>query len=172
MAKLKYLWNNFEYILAALCAAGMAASLFFQVIMRFVFRNPIAWTEELATLLFVMMVYIGSVGATRRDEHLRMTFIVNMFKEKGQLVLRIIADLCFIVVSIFLIHGLMGVTLNLKKYGMETAMLDIPKWILYFVLPVCFVAMIYRLILEIIEKSKRIKELNSLENQNPDGNKE
>ena len=64
---LGYVWHNLEYLLAAVFATIMLIALFVQVVARFVFNNPIGWTEELAVTSFVMMVYIGSIGATRDD---------------------------------------------------------------------------------------------------------
>ena len=79
MRGIKYLWHNLEYILAAVFFVIMLVALFIQVFFRFVLNNPIGWTEELAVTCFVMMVYIGSIGATRNDEHMKMEMVINLF---------------------------------------------------------------------------------------------
>ena len=135
MRGIKYLWHNLEYILAAVFFVIMLVALFIQVFFRFVLNNPIGWTEELAVTCFVMMVYIGSIGATRNDEHMKMEMVINLFGPKGRLVMLIIGDVVFAVANLILAYGIFTVSLNLKKYGMTTAMLHIPKWIPYMVLP-------------------------------------
>lgn len=163
MGGLGYLWHNLEYIVAALFFVVMLVALFIQVIFRFVFNNPIGWTEELAVTCFVMMVYVGSIGATRNDEHMKMELIINMFGPKGRLILLIIGDLVFAIANLILAYGVFTVSLNLKKYGMATAMLHIPKWIPYMVLPVCFITMDFKLMQNIGAKLKKLKALNNSE---------
>ena len=159
----KYLWHNLEYILAAVFFVIMLVALFIQVFFRFVLNNPIGWTEELAVTCFVMMVYIGSIGATRNDEHMKMEMVINLFGPKGRLVMLIIGDVVFAVANLILAYGIFTVSLNLKKYGMTTAMLHIPKWIPYMVLPICFVTMDFKLLQNIGKKIKKIKELDNPE---------
>lgn len=160
---LKYVWHNLEYILAALCAVGMVIALFLQVVARFVFNRPIGWTEEAAVTLFVMMVYIGAIGATRNDDHLKLELFINMCSPKGRLVMLIIGDLVFFAANLVIAYGIFMVSLNLKKYGMTTSMLQIPKWIPYMVLPVCFLSMDFKLLQNVRQKVKKIRALREPE---------
>lgn len=157
---LNYLWHHLEYILAAVFFTIMLIALFVQVLFRFVFNNPIGWTEELAVTCFVMMVYIGSIGATRNDEHLKLELFINMCGPRGRLIMLIIGDIVFSIVNLILAYGIFTVSLNLKKYGMTTAMLHLPKWIPYMVLPVCFVVMDFKLFQNIMQKVRKLKALN------------
>lgn len=156
---LGYVWHNLEYLLAAVFATIMLIALFVQVVARFVFNNPIGWTEELAVTSFVMMVYIGSIGATRDDSHLKLELFINMASPKGKQVLLIVGDIVFSLMNLLLSYGLLNVTINLKKYGLTTAMLQLPKWIPYSVLIICFLAMDVRLVQNIIERVHIIKGL-------------
>ena len=115
---LGYVWHNLEYLLAAVFATIMLIALFVQVVARFVFNNPIGWTEELAVTSFVMMVYIGSIGATRDDSHLKLELFINMASPKGKQVLLIVGDIVFSLMNLLLSYGLLNVTINLKKYGL------------------------------------------------------
>jgi tripartite ATP-independent transporter DctM subunit len=46
------------------------------VVARFVLHNPLVWSDELASILFLWLAMFGSVVALRRGEHMRMTAIV------------------------------------------------------------------------------------------------
>ena len=46
------------------------------VVARFVLHNPLVWSDELASILFLWLAMFGSVVALRRAEHMRMTAIV------------------------------------------------------------------------------------------------
>ena len=43
---------------------------------RYIFRAPITWTDEFASLLFLWLAMLGAVVALRRGEHMRMTALV------------------------------------------------------------------------------------------------
>jgi tripartite ATP-independent transporter DctM subunit len=44
---------------------------------RYVFHNPLVWSDELASILFLWLSMLGAVIALRRGEHMRMTGLVT-----------------------------------------------------------------------------------------------
>jgi tripartite ATP-independent transporter DctM subunit len=50
--------------------------LFTGVVARYAFHQPIVWTDELASILFLWLSMLGAVLALRRGEHMRMTALV------------------------------------------------------------------------------------------------
>jgi tripartite ATP-independent transporter DctM subunit len=63
---------------AALLVVAEIVVLLAGVIRRYVFHQPIIWTDELASTLFLWLAMLGSVAAFRRNEHMRMTAVVAM----------------------------------------------------------------------------------------------
>src|SRR5215469_3466400 len=61
---------------AAIVAAEILV-LFAGVVSRYVFHNPLVWSDELASALFLWLAMLGSVIALRRDEHMRLTAFVS-----------------------------------------------------------------------------------------------
>ena len=51
--------------------------LFAGVFARYVLHNSLAWSDELASILFLWLAMLGSVLALRRGEHMRMTAWIN-----------------------------------------------------------------------------------------------
>ncbi|HEV7383324.1 MAG TPA: TRAP transporter large permease subunit, partial [Phenylobacterium sp.] len=47
------------------------------VVARYVFRQPIVWSDELASMLFLWLAMLGAVVAFQRGEHMRMTALVG-----------------------------------------------------------------------------------------------
>src|SRR3954462_798356 len=45
---------------------------------RYVFHQPLIWSDELASILFLWLAMLGAVVAFRRGEHMRMTAFVGM----------------------------------------------------------------------------------------------
>ena len=58
---------------AALLVAAEIFVLLAGVIARFGFDRPLAWSDELASSLFLWLAMLGSVVALRRGEHMRLT---------------------------------------------------------------------------------------------------
>jgi TRAP-type C4-dicarboxylate transport system permease small subunit len=63
---------------AAILVGAEILVLFAGVVSRYVFHNPLVWSDELATLLFLWLAMLGAVIALRRGEHMRLTAIVAM----------------------------------------------------------------------------------------------
>jgi tripartite ATP-independent transporter DctM subunit len=60
----------------AILTALEVVILFVGVVSRYVFRNPVVWSDELASILFLWLAMLGAVVAFRRSEHMRMSTLV------------------------------------------------------------------------------------------------
>jgi tripartite ATP-independent transporter DctM subunit len=72
-----YLGRAVELVAALLIAAEIVI-LFAGVISRYFLQEPLVWSDELASLLFLWLASLGAVVAFRRNEHMRMTALVGM----------------------------------------------------------------------------------------------
>ena len=59
--------------------AGMVAVIFLQVVNRYVFNSPIAWTEEVARFMFVWLSFLGAFLALRANAHINITAALKRF---------------------------------------------------------------------------------------------
>jgi tripartite ATP-independent transporter DctM subunit len=62
------------------------------VIARYVLHSPLAWSDELALILFLWLTMLGSVVAYRNDEHMRLTMIVRRVAPDVRATLDVIAS--------------------------------------------------------------------------------
>ncbi len=69
-----------EYFAALLVFADICI-LLAGVISRFVFKQPLTWSDELASIVFLWSAMLGSVIAVKRAEHMRMTAFVSKCNE-------------------------------------------------------------------------------------------
>jgi TRAP-type C4-dicarboxylate transport system permease small subunit len=76
---------------ADLAGAGIFAVLFLaliaQVVLRFVFGAPAAWTEEVATIAFVWVIFWGTAFTVPLREHVAVDFVVPRFGPRTRRVL-------------------------------------------------------------------------------------
>jgi tripartite ATP-independent transporter DctM subunit len=61
---------------AALLVVAEIVILFAGVVSRYVLHQPLIWSDELASILFLWLAMLGAVVAFRRAEHMRMTAVV------------------------------------------------------------------------------------------------
>lgn len=64
-------------ILMAVFLAIMIALFFMNVVLRYLFSTGFAWSEEIARLCFIYLVYLGTIGAYRDNRHLGVETLIN-----------------------------------------------------------------------------------------------
>lgn len=105
MKVLRFLDNYFEEALASLLLLAMTAVVACQIALRMA-GIPLAWSEEAARYMFIWLIYIGAAYAIKKRSHIKVELISLVVKEKGQFILDMIADICFMVFAVFLtIYG-------------------------------------------------------------------
>jgi tripartite ATP-independent transporter DctM subunit len=55
--------------------------LFIGVVARYVFHQPVIWSDELASILFLWLAMLGATIALRHNSHMRLTLFVNRATE-------------------------------------------------------------------------------------------
>ena len=93
--RVELFWKIVEKVffwLSVLCLGGMTFLIFLQVIFRYVFRLPLAWTEELSRFLFIWMTFAAGVVAARQGQHIGVGLIVDMMPSIGKRILGIFGN--------------------------------------------------------------------------------
>jgi TRAP-type C4-dicarboxylate transport system permease small subunit len=76
--------GNIVEIPAAILVAAEVVVLLCGIVARYVLHQPLTWSDELASLLFLWLAMLGAVIALRRGEHMRMTALVWHCKDGGR----------------------------------------------------------------------------------------
>lgn len=69
MQKLNTLFRGVELLMAFFLAV-MIILVFANVLLRYFFSTGFEWSEEIARLCFIYLVYLGAIGAMRDNQHL------------------------------------------------------------------------------------------------------
>ena len=118
----------------------MTLSVTWQVILRYLFKLPNMWSEELARFLFVWLVMFGSALAIRYNRHMSIDFIKQKLPARFQLVLSVLLTvLCMIFVSFVGWQGLQ--LLSITSHQLSGG-LRIPMAYPYMAIPVGSVLML------------------------------
>src|SRR5580698_150414 len=82
-------------IVEPLCAAMLVTEVVVlgcSVFFRYVLRNALVWSDEVAVFLLLWMAMLGAVIAFRRGEHVRLAVIVRRASARTAHVLDVIAS--------------------------------------------------------------------------------
>lgn len=158
---MKKFLDNIELYLGAICSGAMVIILFLQVVSRYVFNNAFSWAEEVAIILFILSTYFGATAAIRTKQHLRLEFLTDKLSEKGKLIMEIVGNFIFALFNLIILNGIVPIVFRLRENDTRYAVTQLPKWIMYAVLPVLFILMVYRLAQVSIENVKKIKAMEN-----------
>ncbi len=90
-------------------AAALFAALFLvfivQVVARFVFDQPLAWTDELAVVLYIWMVLWCAAFVVRAREHVMFDLVYNIASARVQRWMRLVGS---ITLAALMGYGLAG----------------------------------------------------------------
>lgn len=121
--------------LAALMVA-MVVSVTWQVLSRYLFVVPAAWTEELARFLLIWIGMLGAAFAYRSGSHLGLDILPAKLQGRSKVRLRRFTHLvCMIFAFAVLVVGggsLVAMTWELKQYS---AAMALPIAFVYAVIP-------------------------------------
>jgi TRAP-type C4-dicarboxylate transport system permease small subunit len=92
-------------ILMAFFLTVMIVLVFMNVLLRYFFSTGFAWSEEIARLCFIYLVYLGSIGAMRDNQHLIIDSILTRIPVLAQKIIYTLVQAGIIWVMGILIMG-------------------------------------------------------------------
>jgi tripartite ATP-independent transporter DctM subunit len=123
------------------------------VFTRYVLGNPLVWSDELATIIFLWLAMLGAVVAYRRGEHISLSVLVRRSPPRVRAVLEAIGS---VVAAIFVIE-LMPATLrffNQEKIDLTPA-LNVPRSYEVLAIIVCLALILVLALLRLSEQDWR-----------------
>lgn len=133
-----------EEALAALAMAAMGVITFANVVTRYLTNISLAFTEEYAIVLMVVMTMLGTAVAVVRNHHIRITYFVDRLPRA----MRRHAELFAIAATVAVFVGLAiyGSRMVWDEYRFEETSpgLGVPQWIYSIWLPVLSVVIVAR----------------------------
>lgn len=105
-------------ITTAICLAlaGMAASVFLQVVMRYALQAPPFWTEELARFLLIWLTFLGAVAGHITREHIAVEWAPNLLTGRWRSLLDVMnGAIVLLVLGVIFIAGIKMAQLGAQK---------------------------------------------------------
>ena len=130
-------YNKVNEVLAIVLLIAISFVVLAQVILRYVLRTPLGWTDEVAIFGFIWLCFLGAAVAEKRGRHFRVTVLVDRMKPKARLVVDIILHIIlFAILYRFFFESIRF--FEQGRAGIST-ILQIPLSYIYLAVPVSVV---------------------------------
>lgn len=150
MKIIRWLDAHIEEVLLVIFSSVMVGVIFIQVIARQL-DNSLSWSEELARYCFIWLVYIGISYGVKKQRHVKVDVLLLLLKQKGQIILNIIANLFFMAFAVFVVIYGYDIANQLLQFGQKSPANQIPMGLVYMATPIGMGLTIIRLIQNLIK---------------------
>lgn len=150
MNHFRHFLNQVLNILAGGSFLAMVILTCWQVLTRYVLKNPSSWSEELVSYLFAWMALLGASLVAGERGHMNIPIVMDRMGLPAKKYLSVFGEIVACLFSgIILVFG--GIQITSLAMGQMTSSLGIPIGIFYIVLPLSGILNICYTILNIIE---------------------
>jgi TRAP-type C4-dicarboxylate transport system permease small subunit len=133
-----------KYLLTFLVGL-LTISVFLQVLIRFVFKYPLPWTEEVSRIAFVYSIFVGAAIAVREKAHLNVDFVLVVLPPGVARAIQLVGT---VLVGIFLVFMTWQGIVFVRATGVQvTPVMQVPFRYLYIIIPSSGALMLLYLIL-------------------------
>jgi TRAP-type C4-dicarboxylate transport system permease small subunit len=142
-----------EY-LSMVCVATMAILVVAQVVLRYVFNDPLDWSEEMARIGFIYLAFIGIGAAYGRRRHMAIDALIILLPARMKRAVEFsvvgIATAFLITVIVLTARSMV----ELYRVEITTPALDFPMAFVYLIIPLGLSMLITQMWLDLYKERK------------------
>lgn len=150
LTKVKKGMNFLLSRIAAVLLSVMTLLVLYQVFTRYVLNSPAAFTEELVRYFLIWTGFIGAAYAFSTRQHMSLVLVRDKLNPAGKRVLMTVIDVLILLFALFVIT-IGGIKLALSAVKVYSALLGIPRSLVYSMAPLSGVFIIAAQIINIYE---------------------
>ncbi len=135
---------------ATILLSVMTLLVLYQVFTRYVLNSPAAFTEELVRYFLIWTGFIGAAYAFITREHMCLVLLRDSLKPEKRRILMTVIDVLILVFAIFVIT-IGGFKLAMSAQKVFSALLGIPRSLVYAMAPISGLFIIVAQVINIYE---------------------
>jgi tripartite ATP-independent transporter DctM subunit len=125
-----------------------------QVVSRLLMNNPIPWTEEIARVLMIWLMFFGGVVALRRGQHTRITAVIRTLRPENCVAVELGVNLVvFVFFGILAYQAYELILVSMKELlpasEISGAFVSAP-------MPICVLLMMWYLLQQILTEARQV----------------
>ncbi len=153
---MKRVLENLVESVCMVLVVALAVVVFLQVFNRFVLKAPLAWSEDLAMLLFQWVAFLGAAVGIKRMRHFGIELVVKKMSPKARHAIEILVPFIVGIVAVTMItEGYKLIQFNTNRIYSS---MDLSYVWAYLPIPVSGALIIIFLIQQEIRRLKGIQE--------------
>lgn len=150
MVRIRRLLNHALNVLAGVSFLAMVLLTCWQVLTRYLLKDPSPWSEELVSYLFAWASLMGAALMTGERGHMNIPLLMDRLPDGPRKALAVFAELiAFAFSGIILVYG--GVQITGLAMGQMTSSLGVAVGVFYAVMPVCGALMMAYTVLNLVD---------------------
>ena len=138
LKKLDYILSKFEDITCAVGLLGATLLMFINVVMRYLFRSGLPWSEEVVRYTIIWITFIGIAMCARKGKHVAIDLFLSLINKKMGLILLIIINITSIFFCILMTRYSIKLVWQVSSSSQVSPALGIPFYIIYLCMPLGF----------------------------------
>ena len=150
LGKVKFWMDKFLSIACAVLLSFMTILVLIQVFSRYVLNSPVAFTEELVRYSLIWTGFIGAAYAFSTREHMSLTLVRDKFTGKAHTALLVAIDGLILLLELFVLP-IYDFKLAVSASREFSALLGIPRSLVYSIAPISGIFIIIAQIINIYE---------------------
>ena len=120
---------SLELVVTNVAFVVLVSAIVWGVLSRYVTRNPATWVEEVSSIAFTVVVFVGASEVQRRGKHVRVDLLTSLLPPRARGALGVAINL-FVVLYCFYVAWL-GLQETIASNSATTSMLNIPLSVPY-----------------------------------------
>lgn len=125
-----------ERYFVAICMLIMMLVTAYNVLNRYVLKQPLRWAEELVRYIFIWVIFVGTSIGVEENAHIGITYFIDKLPKKYNRVGRLVLNALSLFFCIVLVAS--GIQLTMAQHDQLAATLRISMSWVYVSIPVGF----------------------------------
>lgn len=122
-----------------LALGGIVAAVLWGAATRYIAPQPAIWTGEVSGFLLTWVVFLGAMRAHRRDEHIRVTILIDAMPPKLRRLVTVGAE---VILLLFLVYSTyLAVEMTIQGASRPSVALRLPFAFVYVATAIAFFIM-------------------------------
>lgn len=145
--------QKIEKILGTFFVAMILIVMTMNIFMRYVFRSPLNWTDEMSRFSLIWMTFLSITYLFADQDHVTFTSVIEAMSPKKRSITAIISYLIIAITMIILLPS----SINNMPYMIPSPSLRIPEQYVYAIVPISYALIAFMSFVHIMNEIKTLK---------------
>lgn len=136
---LSSIYDRGAVVLSTIALGLMVVAVGIQVFFRYVLNHPLTWSEELSTMLFGFVIFVGATVSVRRNEAPSLRFLTDRLPQTAGVALLTISEILAFAISLAILWN--GILASQGMMSARTPSLQMPSGIPLVILPLAAIGL-------------------------------